>query len=186
MKINLNTVFKLLATMLVVSLLILFCSCGARQAEKKRTEESSKTELTNFSKIDKSENTESNIKKSESVIINDQDQTTTIEETVEPLDASKSASYTDSTGKKQELNNAKKTIKTTVKNNNTKTESAAKTEASVKIDKKESEAKNSKTKAVAEKKANDLNIKRDAWSLWNLSWLLVPIVVYLGWKRFKV
>lgn len=38
MKINLNTVFKLLATMLVVSLLILFCSCNARKTEKSNSE----------------------------------------------------------------------------------------------------------------------------------------------------
>lgn len=38
MKINLNTVFKLLATPLVISLLLLFISCNARKTEKSNSD----------------------------------------------------------------------------------------------------------------------------------------------------
>jgi hypothetical protein len=164
-----------------------FISCSARQAEKKRNEERSKMELTDQSKIDKSENQESNVKKSEVKTENKQEQTTTVKKTVEPIDPTKPASYVDENGNKKELNNSKETTETTTENKKTDTKVKTDSEENTKNAKKESEAKDIKAKEDTAKKAEEIHVKRDAWSLWNLAWLLVPVVIYLGWKnRLKI
>jgi len=178
----------------ITALVLLFAlfGCGARKVEKNRVEESTKTEIADKSKTDKLEitetKTETNIKKSEEITINNQDQSTTVEETIEPLDPNKEAAYIDVSGKKQILNNAKKTTKTTTKNNNTKTESSTKTDASEKLasktDKKVFDFKDIKVVGIAKKKTEDIHIKRDAVSLWNWLWFLIPIgVCYWAWKN---
>jgi FtsZ-interacting cell division protein ZipA len=177
---------KSILTFLAVGLIILLVtSCGARKKDSSKTTESTKIESTDKSKIDKSENSESNIKKSQTTTVNNQDQTTTIEETVEPVDPNKEAVFTDSAGKKQSLVNGKKTTKTTVKNNNTKADTKKESTEATKTDKKESEAKDIKAKAAADKKAVEIAVKREAVSLWNLAWLLIPIGLYLVYKNWS-
>jgi len=171
-------------------------SCGARKVDKNRLEEETKTELTDTSKLAEIGNsetkTETNVKKSETVAVNDQDQTTTVKEILEPLDASKPASYTDKDGKKQDLNNAKKTTETTTKNNNTKTDISANTES---VNKSEAKAKKAISvkndiakKADTKKVSEDIKIDREAWSVWNLLWILIPIglIVLAVKNRMKI
>lgn len=177
-----NLALKHLLFLFVICLSI---SCGARKKDVSKTTESTKIELTDKSKIEKSENVESNVKKSETTTVNNQDQTTTIEETVEPIDPTKEAVFTDKEGKKQSLVNGKKTTKTTIKNNNTKTDIAKEATEALKIDKKESEAKDIKTKAEADKKTVEIAVKREAVSLWNLAWLLIPLGLYLVYKNWS-
>lgn len=165
--------------------LCLFISCGARKKDSSKTTESTKIESTDKSKTDKSESIETNVKKSETTTINNQDHTTTIEETVEPIDPLKEAVFTDSSGKKQSLINGKKTTKTTVKNNNTKADTKKESTEATKTDIKESEAKDIKAKANSDKKAVDVAVKRDAVSLWNFAWLLIPIGLYLVYKNWS-
>lgn len=175
----------LLFLLLVLSIAILLNSCGARKKDATKTEQSTTVESTDKSKIDKSENTESNVKKSESIIINNQNQTTTIEETVEPIDPTKEAFFTDKEGRKQSLVNGKKTTKTTVSNNNAKSELKNEVAEAIKTNKKESEAKNIKAKAETAKKAATVHVKREAVSLWNLAWLLIPFGLYFLYQKFK-
>jgi hypothetical protein len=77
---------------------LLVTSCGARKKIHQNNRISYKIESTDKSKLTRSENSESNIKKSQTTTVNNQDQTTTIEETVEPVDPNK-AVFTDSAGK---------------------------------------------------------------------------------------
>jgi len=176
---------------LIIALLILFCSCGAVKKDKTKTEEVIKTEMEDKSKNDKSEiaetNGETNIKKSQQLTVNDQDQTESVKEVIEPLDPTKEASYIDTSGKKQVLNNAKKTTETKTEKNNKKTESATKTDTFKKLAnksiKKESAGNNIKAKATAKTAAEAIHVDRESWSMWNLLWLLIPIGIYLVWKN---
>lgn len=174
---------------LAILLGLIMSSCGARKAEKERAEESAKNEIADNSKYKKSEETEAksevNIKKSEELIINDQDQTTTVKEVLEPVDNTKPASYKDKDGKLQELNNAKKTTETTTKNNNTKIKGSTKTESSEKVDekakKKESVKNDIKAKSDTKKVSKNISVNRDAW---NLLWLLIFIPVWWVCKNW--
>ena len=170
----------------VLAALLVFAinACGARKKNTTKTEQSTTVESIDKSKIDKYENTESNIKKLETVIINNQNQTTTIEETVEPIDPTKEAFFTDKEGKKQSLVNGKKTTKTTIANNNNKSESKKYITEATKSNKKESEAKNIKAKAETTKKAATVHVEREAVSLWNLAWLLIPFSLYLIYRNW--
>lgn len=183
-------VIILWALILIFSFLVM--SCGARKAEKKRYEESLKTELTDKSKVVASEETteasETNIKKTVETTVNNQDQTITKKETIEPIDNSKRASYKDENGKLQELNNAKKTTETTTRNNNTKTEQKEKSEASKKEDsssnKNESKQNDIKANSDAKKATEDIKVDRESWSAWNLLWLLIPTAaLYYVWNN---
>lgn len=185
MQINLNTIFKLLATLLIVSLIALFCSCSAKKTDKTSQSEISKLEITDLSKNDKSTVLENNIKSSEKITVNDQDKTTTVEETIEPVDTSKPAIYTDKNGQKQELHNTKKTTKTTIKNNNTKTEIAFKKDNRTNIVQNEKQQTNIKKAAKTKKVATAVQVDRKALPLWNLRWLLVIVPVYLVWKNWS-
>lgn len=178
-----NLAIKLLIFLFVICL---FVSCGARKKDMTKTTESNKIESTDKSKTDKSENVESNLKKSEKITVNNQDQTTTIEETVEPIDASKEAVFTDAAGKKQSLVNGKKTTKTTIKSNNTKTDTAKEATEALKIDKKESETKDVNFKAHDTNESVEIAVKRDAFSLWNFAWLLIPVGLYLVYRNWRL
>ena len=177
--------------MLLIVIIFTFSGCGTVKKDTTRTEEVTKTEIEDKSKNDKSEiaetNGETNIKKSQQLTVNDQDQTTSKKEVLEPIDATKPASYVDENGKKQELNNAKKTTETTTKKNNTKTEASTKNDTSKKVAgksiKKESADNNIKVKGAAKKAAEEIQVDRKTWSIWNFLWLLIPIGVYFIWKN---
>lgn len=162
-------------------MILLLTACGARKKDLSKTNESNKIEFTDKSKTDKSENSESNIKKSETKTVNNQDQTITIEEIAEPIDPTKEAIFIDKEGKKQSLVNGKKTTKTTVKNNNTKADTKKEYTEVTKTDKKESEAKDIKTKAEADKKTVEIAVNRDAVSVFSFWWLWLIIAVALIW-----
>lgn len=184
--------FNIIASLVIVILIFSFflASCGAKKTDKTTKSEVLKMERTDKSQSEQSEQSETNIdtnvKKSETITVNNQDQTTVVEETVEPVDNTKPSSYIDTNGKKQELHNAKKTTKTTVKKNNSNTNSNSNTEASQKTDIKASKKSNSnaniKVKAAAKKIEADIHVDKKAWSLWSLSWLLVLVPVALGIK----
>lgn len=187
--------FSIITSLVIVILIFSFflVSCGAKKTDKTSKSEVSKMELTDKSQSEQSEESETNIdtnvKKSEIITVNDKDQTTTVEETIEPIDASKLASFTQN-GKKQELFNSKKTTKTTVKKNNSNTNINTNTEASQKAasetNKKAATNNDIKIKAAAKKKEEDLHVDRKSWSIWNLWWLLVPVLIYLVYKNYKI
>jgi hypothetical protein len=182
------------ALILLTSFLLM--SCGARKAESSKTKEAAKAEFSDQSKSEQAEQSqtkgETNVKKSEQIIISDNNQSQTIIETVQPVDPTKLATYKDKNGKLQELNNAKVITQTTTQKNNTKTGVETKTEASGKSEsqsnKKGSENKDIKAKSGSEKLAKEKVVNREAWSIFNFLWLLVPAaVLYYVWKnRVKI
>ena len=140
----------------IIVLVVVLSSCGARKVIRIESKEAAKAEFSDQSKSEQTEQSQTkgeiNVKKSEEVTVDNQNQTLTKKETIEPVDPTKPASYTDKDGKKQELNNSKKTIETRTQINNTKTESKVKTETlekkESKTNKKKYENKNIKAKTI--------------------------------------
>lgn len=180
MKINLNSVFKLLITALALSLALLFCSCGARKAEKNRTKETIKAETSIAAVIEKK--AESNVKKTENTIIDDKNETTTKETTYEPIDPSKPASIIEPDGRKTDLNNSKKTTRETTQKNNTKIDNSKKYDEFHKSEL--SEQSESNNKATVKKAALAVHREQKPWNPLNLLWLLIPAaVIWWVWKN---
>ena len=176
----------------IILLVVVISSCGSRKVIRIESKEAAKAEFSDQSKSEQTEQSQTkgeiNVKKSEEVTVDNQNQTLTKKETIEPVDPTKPASYTDKDGKKQELNNSKKTIETRTQMNNTKTESKVKTETSgkkeSKTNKKKYENKNIKAKTTNEKLAQENHVDREAWSVFNFLWLLVPAaVLYYVWRN---
>lgn len=192
---DIKEAFKLLVTLLALSLLVLLCSCGTRKVQKSVNKESSTTEQTTTEKkdieVEKETQKESNVKKTETITVDDKNQETTKETVYEPIDNTKPSSIIDPDGKETKLNNSKKTTKETTKNNNSKTET--KKESSEEIKEKAKEALRLKTesenKAIAEAKrqADINNTDRKSNPLLPLLWLLIPLGGYLIWKfKYKL
>ena len=171
-----------------------FISCGAKKQHSEKEKESSSVEVvdrsTDDSKIEKKEESETNVKRSEETIVNNQDHTVTKKETIEPVDNTKPASYKDESGKMQELNNSKKTTETTTKKNNTKSESKVNTEVAEKKSKDSigEQKKNNNIiangKAERTKKVDDLDQKQFNWfSLWWLYLIIIGLIL-LALKKF--
>ncbi|MCG9792467.1 hypothetical protein [Flavobacterium algicola] len=170
---------------IVLSLVfILVLSCGARKADKSKTSEVVKSEIIDKSKSDKSENVESNVKTTEATTINNQDQTTTVKKTVEPVDPTKPASYIDEKGVKKELHNSKEVTETTTRNNNTQTQVKSQIENSVKTDKKEALQNNKKEVSDVKKENKESSTERQAWNPYHLIWIFIIIaaIVWLIWR----
>ena len=176
----------------IIVLVVVLSSCGSRKVTRTESKEAAKAEFSDQSKSEQTEQSQTkgeiNVKKSEEVTVDNQNQTLTKKETIEPVDPTKPASYTDKDGKKQELNNSKKTTETRTQINNTKIESKAKTETlekkESKTNKKKYENKNIKAKTTNEKLAQENHVDREAWSVFNFLWLLVPAaVLYYVWRN---
>ena len=176
----------------IILLVVVFSSCGSRKVTRTESKEDAKAEFSNQSKSEQTEQSQTkgeiNVKKSEEVTVDNQNQILTKKETIEPVDPTKPASYTDKDGKKQELNNSKKTIETRTQMNNTKTETKAKTETSgkteTKAQKKDLKNKDIKAKSATKKLAKKNHVNREAWSVWNWVWLLIPAaVIYYVWRN---
>lgn len=186
-----NTVLHILLVLLILT------SCGARKAEKKRLKESLSTELVDKSETAKAEEikviSETNVNRTTETTVNDLDETTTVKETIEPVDKTQKATYKDKYGNLQELNNAKKTTETTTKKNNTKTDISEKTAVTVKADstsnKKESSKNDIKANSEANKATEDIKIDRKESIVLNVFFIAITIVIFLIlialYKKYK-
>lgn len=170
----------LLLWILAIAIGFALNSCGARKAEKTRTEELLKTETSNKSVVEKKE--ESNVKKTETTTVDDKNETVTKETVYEPVDNTKPASVTDPDGKETKLNNSKKTTRETTKKNNTKTDNLVNTvinSASEVLEKITTEGKSN-----SKKTAELIKIDKKVWNVWNLVWLIIPLgIIYWVWRN---
>ena len=155
--IDLNSIKKLLITLLALSLITLLMSCGSRKVEKSVVKENTTTEIATKVVNDITSNTETN------TIINDESN----EIEVTPIDTSKAIVINGKTFK-----NAK------VKIVNRKSQTA--------ITKKETVRDLSKqeTKAIIAVKKQEVkrDIERKSNPFLPLLWLLIPLIGYLVWK----
>lgn len=179
-----NNLKKFLSSIFISIILICICvtifsSCGARKTEKNKTETLVKNQSS--STIDLVKKEESNIKIEETTAVDDQNQTTIKKIIFTPLDPTKPASITTYDGKKIYINNAKYQTEETTQKNNTKTQNTNKTNSHHKSKSAQLSKKKSKGKAKIAAKASQSS--REAYSIWNLLWLIIPIGI--GYYIYK-
>lgn len=178
-----ETITHLLLWALAITLGVVLNSCAARKTDKSKTEETVKTEVSNNTIAIKTE--DSNVKKTETITVDNKNETVTKETVYEPIDATKPASIIDPDGKKTDLNNSKKTTKETTQKNNTKTDNSILSAESYKSELSEQSSINNKSQT---NKSNETkNVEKKAWSVFNLLWLLILVPIYLVYKnRWKI
>lgn len=155
---NTNNIFKLLITLLTVSLVLLMSSCGTRKVEKSHTEQSSITEQATTEKKDITTDKETK------TVINDESN----ELEITPIDTSKVLIIN---GK--EYKNAK------IKIIHRKTATNVTAKETVKdLSKKDTRVNISSKKATRVK-----NVERKSNPFGPLFWILLPAAVYFIWKN---
>lgn len=166
---------------LTIVIFLFFFSCGSRKADKERNFEVSKAERT---VIDNTKTTaELNVKQEVISVIDEKGETVTETVVYTPIDATKPASIIDSNGETVSLNNSSYMKKRGVARNNTTTTENSKKEVT---DKSEilKDLKELK-KDYNSKDSEKIVIDRQAWSLWNLLWLLIPITLITIFFKYK-
>jgi Flp pilus assembly protein TadB len=164
-----------------ILLLLAFCQCGTRKATKNRTQETSKIEV---SATDNTKTTaETNVKQEVVKTTDNKDETVTETVIYTPIDATKPATVTDEEGKTHLLTNSTYKKERTVKKNNTSIKENSNKETTEKAE----IIKDLKTLTENYKKsdAEKVNIERQAWSLWNLLWLLIPVSLIAVLLKYK-
>lgn len=178
----------------VFVLTIIVNSCGSRQAESIKKKETTKTDFSGFFRNSGNSvefqnldfNLQTDIFKKKEVVVEIENN----DFTIEPEDISKPAIYIEPNGKKHVLINSKLTSKNAKQKSNYKTEDSVKkndiiVQKSVKEDQISSEAQVRLNQEAAISEANK-NSNRKQWSLWNLLWFFIPILVIIGiWKLYK-
>lgn len=165
----------------IVLLASAICSCGTRKMNKTEISESYKSEQSNVT--NQNIISETNIKQTTTVAESDNGLTVTEENTIEPVDPTKPATYTDENGNKHDLTNSKKTTrKTTVKSDYKKQQTS---EVSLQESAKSETQSILTAKTEIKHEASAKNVDRENyWSWW---WLLVPagILVLVVWSYRK-
>lgn len=153
---KLNIIYGCLIFVFLVSM----CSCGARKVNKSHTKEETKTELTDNSITEKK--SETNVKTTITVNVDDKNENITEETIYEPEDPAKESFVIEKDGTKVVLNNVKKTVKKTTQKNNTAVISNTEVQEKQNITSKEQKAvintnttkKETKSKQVDKKQFN--------------------------------
>lgn len=182
-RITLRDVGIVLLLFLYVSLIALgLVSCGARKTDKQVSKEKTESNFVDNSVTEK--DSESNVKENVVIKINDKNKTVTEETTYSPEDPTKEAYIIEKDGTKVVLNNSKKTYKKTIQDNNTKSELKADSEINQKeAVKEEKDIKVSNNTTVIKKSSKT---ERDAVSMWNWLWLLIPVAVLIWlFRKYK-
>jgi len=160
--IDLKEVFKILVTFLVISLLVLLCSCGSRKVQKSNVKEETKTEQT--AKVNNDVETKTETK----TVINDESQ----ELEITPIDTAKVLIINGKTYK-----NAK--VKFTTRK--------AKTEINAKEVVKDKSKSEIKAVTAVKKQTTTKDIEKKSNPFMPLLWLLIPAVLVLIWKyKYKL
>jgi len=159
-----------------------FVSCGARKVSKQSSKEETKTESIENSTIDKQVDT--NVKTTTTVKIDDKNQTVTEETILEPANSSKESFVIEKDGTKVILNNAKKIVRKTTQNNNTKSETNQYVDSVQKEIEKEKKAIQKKYTTKKEITSKQVEKKQFNWfSLW---WLYLIILGLLYFFRKSI
>ena len=154
MNINLNGIFKILVTLLLISLIVLLSSCGTRKVQKSVIKEETKTEQSTTEKKDITIDNQT-----KTVINEDADE---IE--VKPIDTSKAIVVNGKTYKNATVTLRKKKVNTVIQNKEiVKDLSVKQTKAII-------TAKKQEVKRDVERKSNPFLL---------LLWLLIPVIWFV-------
>ena len=155
--IDLNSIKKLLITLLALSLITLLMSCGSRKVQKSVIKENTTTEIATTEKKD--------------IVIDNQTKTVINEDAdeieVKPIDTSKAIIVNGKTYKNAIVTLRKKKVNTVIENKEIVKDN------SVKIVKVVTETKKDNKEIAIERKSNPFL---------QLLWLLIPLIGYLVWK----
>jgi len=167
---------------LILTILMLLVSCGARKSNVDITKEDSKSVVFDNSIIEKK--TDANVKQTSTIKVDDKNQTIVEETTYQAEDPTKEAVVMDDNGKKIVLNNSKKTIKKTIQNNNIKTDSNINSE--IKQNKAYNEQKDVKgtIESKTYKKQKETEKKAIPWYYWVLGLGIILFIIWL-FKKYK-
>jgi hypothetical protein len=165
--------------LLILAITYVLNSCGARKSEKLRNSETTESVLEGALTAEKTE--DSNLKVTETMQVDDKNETVTEEEFYEPIDILSPSRITDPDGKTILLYNVKKITRKTTRKNNTKTDQSVNTEQ---VDKLRESVKISQKQDVSGvKKSEDIKIEREAYSVFNWFWVLLLVPVWWLWKN---
>jgi cobalamin biosynthesis Mg chelatase CobN len=143
---------------LVFVFLVSMCSCGARKVNKSQSKEETYSTLTDNSTIEKK--SETNVKTTTTVNVDDKNETVTEETIYEPKDPAKESFVIEKDGTKTVLGNVKKTIKKTTQKNNIVTASNVVADEVKKEAVKKQKAIESKEVSTKEVKAKEVDKKQ--------------------------
>jgi len=169
-------------------------SCTARKSETNKKEEATKTDIainsdnSSNSSLDTKE--DFNIKKTAVSKVDQKNQSESDELTVEPIDNTKPSVYTDPSGKKHVLENAKMTTKKNKQETKTNSSNSDNSEEFHKAELKYQNEQKTKlaAKLKAEKELSEKNKKAEnaGFSSWNYLLFLFPIgLIIVVWRVYK-
>ena len=159
---DLKEIFKLLVTLLALSLLVLMCSCGSRKVQKSNVKESLKVEETTKINNDIEKKTETK------TVINDESN----EIEITPIDTSKVLIINGKT-----YRNAK--VKFTTRK--------SKTDITAKETVKDKTKSETRAITATKKQTRVKDIEKKTNPFTSLLWLLIPVIGYLIWKyKYKL
>ncbi len=161
-------------------LLLWMTSCGARKSDTTKTEvkEQEKTTESLEDKSNIKTDIENNSKTTKLSEINEETGEKTVTVTDEPIDNSKPASVVDDSGKKTELNNAKRTRKETTVLSNKKTKDSTTVESKLKVNQNAQKDVNL-TRQTDKKKLTKEKVKKTEREA-DYSWILWALIVVLA------
>lgn len=176
---KINIIYLCLCAVLLYSA----CSCGARRVIKESTKEEIKAELVDNSVTEKQ--TDTNVKTTTTINVDDKNETVTEETILEPADTSKESFVIEKDGTKVVLNNAKKIVRKTTQNNNTKTELVNNIDELKKEAVKEQKAIKQKEVSVKENSSKEIERKVIPWYYFIIV-LAVLGIIYWILKKFRI
>lgn len=172
---------KIIITILLGSTIWLV-SCGARKSNVDITKEENKSVIVDNSVLEKKSDT--NVKQTSIVKIDDKNQTIVEETTYQPEDPTKEAIIVDHDGKKIVLNNSKKTVKKTIQNNNTQTDSKFDSETKENKASKEQKDVKGTSESKTYKKQKETEKKAIPWYYCVLGLGVIIFIIWL-FKKYK-
>ena len=172
---------------IVFVILFAMFSCGARKVNKESSKEEIKTEAIDNSVIEKQ--SESNVKQTSTIKVDDKNETITEETITEPADNTKESFVIEKDGTKVILNNVKKIVRKTTQKNNVKTDKIENSEINQNSVSKEQKAvkhtntsvKKENSKQVDKKQFNPLNLILISFGV-----LVLLYAIYRVYKKFML
>lgn len=167
----------------IILITIVFISCGSRKTTSEKSKEETKKEIIDNSI--KQTTTNTNVKETTTVKVDDKNETVTEETILEPSDNTNESYVIEKDGTKTVLKNTKKTVRKMTKKNNIQTSSNIDVQEVKKEDLKEEKAVVGTEVSKKEIKQKETDRKALPWYYW-LIFLIIIAFIYYGLKKFRI
>lgn len=174
-----KTIFKILVTSAILSLVWLFFSCGARHVKKEQSKEETRTEQADNSVIEKQ--TDTNVKKTVETKTDDKDEIK-INEIIYEFSDTGTLGQNDINEESQKV--IRKIIRQYSQKNNTQASSGTTTnEVKKEVEKEQKAVINT---SVSKKENKLKEAVKESFKWYNLLWFIIPIgIIYYFYRRYK-